>query len=102
MAAMMWDPFDALMQFQRALDQQLESDWLEDMTGGGGSFPPVNVFRRGEDLVAIIEIPGVRKDDLVVEAKANTIGLLARSPSTTGATPACIAANAPSAHLIAH
>ena len=26
------DPFDALFRFQRALDQQLNSDWLEDVT----------------------------------------------------------------------
>ena len=65
-------PFDALLQFQfqRALDQQLESDWHDR---GGGAFPPVNVFQQGGDLVAIIEIPGVKKDNLVVEAKASTI-----------------------------
>jgi HSP20 family protein len=78
MAAEVWSPFDALLQFQRALDRQRESDWFEDMTGGGGAFPPVNVFQQGDDLVAIIEVPGVKKDDLVVEAKANTIRIAGR------------------------
>ena len=37
---------------QRAFDQQLESDWLEDVTAGPGGFPPTNVFRQGSDFVA--------------------------------------------------
>jgi hypothetical protein len=28
---------------------------------GGGSYPPVNVFRKGEDLVIIAELRGVKK-----------------------------------------
>jgi hypothetical protein len=40
------DPFDALFRFQRALDQQLDSDWLEDATSGVGAFPPIKCFGR--------------------------------------------------------
>jgi HSP20 family protein len=65
--------FDALLRFQRALDQQLESDWLEDVTTGTGAFPAINVFQRGSDFVAIIEMPGVSKDDLGLEVRGNTI-----------------------------
>jgi HSP20 family protein len=67
------DPFDTLFRFQRALDQQLDSDWLEDATGGVGAFPPINVFRQGGDFVAIIEMPGVSKDDLGLEVRGNAI-----------------------------
>src|SRR5262249_42406643 len=67
------DPFDALFRFQRALDQQLESDWLEDVTTGTGAFPPINVFRRGGDFVAVVEMPGVSKDDLGLEVRGNVI-----------------------------
>jgi HSP20 family protein len=42
-------------------------------TAGSGSYPPVNVFAQGEDLVAIVEIPGVDKADLNIEAKGNTV-----------------------------
>lgn len=38
-----------------------------------GSFPPTNIFQKGEDLVAIVELPGVDKNDLEIEAKENTI-----------------------------
>jgi len=67
------DPFDALFRFQRALDQRLDSDWLEDTTSGVGAFPPTNVFRQGNDFLAIIEMPGVNKDDLTLEVRGNAI-----------------------------
>jgi len=67
------DPFDALFRFQRALDQRLDSDWLEDTTSGVGAFPPINVFRQGNDFLAIIEMPGVNKDDLSLEVRGNAI-----------------------------
>jgi HSP20 family protein len=73
MALSVADPFDALLRFQRALEQQLDSDWLENATSGVGAFPSINVFQRGSDFVAIIELPGVSKDDLGLEVRGNTI-----------------------------
>src|SRR4030095_595396 len=74
MALAFADPFDALYRFQRALDQQLESGWLEDLTTGRGAFPPINVFQQqGSDFVAIIEMPGVSKDALSLEVRGDTI-----------------------------
>jgi HSP20 family protein len=67
------DPFDALFSLQRALEARLESDWLRDATAGMGAFPPVNVFQQGHDFVAIIELPGVDKSDLELQAKESTI-----------------------------
>jgi HSP20 family protein len=73
MAFLFSDPFDTLFQFQNALDQLRASNWLESGPSGGGSYPPMNVFRKGEDIVMVIEVPGVRKADLRIEAKGNTI-----------------------------
>ena len=67
------DPFDALFRFQRALEQRLDSDWLEDAISGIGAFPPINVFEQGSDFVVIVELPGVGKDDLGLEVRGNTI-----------------------------
>ena len=67
------DPFDALFRFQRALDQLLDSDWLEDATSCVGAFPPINVFRQGNNFAAVIEMPGVSKDDFGLEVKGNAI-----------------------------
>lgn len=67
------DPFDALFNLQRALDARVESDWLQNQTAGQGPFPPINVFQQGADIVAIVELPGVDKNDLQIQAKENTI-----------------------------
>jgi HSP20 family protein len=67
------DPFDALFGLQRALDARLASNWLRDATTSRGPYPPINVFQQGEDLLAIIELPGVNKDDLTIQAQDNVI-----------------------------
>lgn len=67
------DPFETLFALQRALDAQRESDWLGAGTAGAGAFPPINVFQKGDDYVAVVELPGVDKVDLQVEARENTI-----------------------------
>jgi len=69
------DPFDALLGLQRALDARLASDWLRDATASRGPLPPINVFQQGDDFVAIVELPGVNKDDLNIQVKENTIRL---------------------------
>jgi HSP20 family protein len=73
MIAAFSDPFDALFNLQRALEGRLTSGWLHDLTTSQGPFPPINVFQQGEDALAIIELPGVDKDSLQVEAKENTV-----------------------------
>lgn len=69
------DPFDALYQFQQALDALQASDWLEKSLSGGGAYPPINVFRKGDDFVIIAELPGVRKSDLDIQVKGRTLRL---------------------------
>ena len=67
------DPFDTLFRLQKALDSRLTSDWLEDGTAGMGAYPPINVFQQGHDFVAVIEMPGVAKADIELNAKDSTI-----------------------------
>jgi HSP20 family protein len=67
------DPFDALLNLQKALEDRLESGWLQDFTTSRGPFPPINVFQKGDDILAIIELPGIDKNDLQIHAKENTI-----------------------------
>ena len=62
------DPFEAVFAFQRALENRRSDEWLGDATTGSGTFPPINVFQQGEDLVAIRDLPGVTKRDLNVKA----------------------------------
>ena len=72
------DPLETLFAFQQALENRLSSDWLSGTTTGVGGYPPVNVFQQGDDLVAIIELPGVNKEDLNIQAKENTIRISGR------------------------
>ena len=67
------DPFDALFNLQRALEARIASDWLQNQTAGQGPFPPINVFQQGDELLAIVELPGVDKNDLQIQAQENTI-----------------------------
>jgi HSP20 family protein len=73
MAMLFPDPFDALLQFQQALDSFRASNWLSSGPSGGGAYPSLNVFRKGDDVVVIAELPGVRKSDLQLQVKGNTI-----------------------------
>ncbi len=66
-------PFDGLLNLQRALEERLASGWLHNQTTSQGPFPPINVFQQGHDILAIIELPGVSKDSLEIQAKENTI-----------------------------
>ncbi len=72
------DPFATLLALQRALESRLESDWMGGGTAGVGGYPPINIFQQGDDFVAVIELPGIDKNDLQIEAKEKTIRLSGR------------------------
>jgi len=73
MVIRMRDPFATLLAVQRAMDNATRSDWFGTRTSGGGTFPPINAFRRGEDFAIVAELPGVKKEDLEIEVKGNTV-----------------------------
>jgi HSP20 family protein len=72
------DPLHALLSLQRALDRSFDSDWLRGTTTGMGAFPPINVFQQGEDFVALVELPGVSKNDIEIQVKDRSIRLSGR------------------------
>ena len=66
--------FDTLLGLQRALDSYRTSSWLDSAgPSGGGAYPPVNVFRKGDDYALIAELPGVGKSDIDVQVKGRTV-----------------------------
>ena len=73
MAMLFPDPFETLFNLQQALDAFRASSWLESSPSGGGPYPPVNVFRKGEDFVIITEVPGVKKSEIEIQVKGSTI-----------------------------
>ncbi len=66
-------PIDALLGLQQALDAFRGSGWLDAGPSGAGAYPPVNVFRKGDEIAVIAEVPGVRGADLDVQVKGNTL-----------------------------
>jgi HSP20 family protein len=75
MATLFSDPLDALLSLQQALESFRSSGWLQSSPSGSGSYPPMNVFRKGDDLIIITEVPGIKKSDLEVQVKGNTVRL---------------------------
>ena len=67
------DPFEALFALQRAFEANIASDWMGRGTTGAGSYPPINIFKQGDDFVAVFELPGINKNDIELEAKENSI-----------------------------
>ena len=69
------DPFNTLLGLQDALEAFRTSSWLQSGPSGGGSYPPLNVFRKGDDFVLIAEVPGINKSDLDLQVKGRTVRL---------------------------
>jgi HSP20 family protein len=67
--------FDAVSSLQQALDAFRSSGWLTSGPSGGGAYPPMNMFRKGDDFIIVTEVPGIRKSDLEVQVKGSTIRL---------------------------
>lgn len=42
------------------------------MGSGAGGFPPDNIFQKGYNSVAIVELPGMDKSNIEIQAKENT------------------------------
>ena len=73
MVIRMRDPFATLLGLQRSMDGVMSNDWFGSRTAGSGAFPAVNVFSDGENYVLVAELPGVRKEDLDVEVRGDTL-----------------------------
>jgi len=73
MVVRMRDPFATLAAVQRAMDSVMGGDWLSNRTAGAGAYPPVSVFNEGEDFLVVAELPGVRREDLDVQVRGDTL-----------------------------
>ena len=78
MARLYPDPFEALLNVQRALDASRTSDWLARGPSGTGTYPPLNIFRQGDDFVVITELPGMRRDDVDIQVQGDRIRIAGR------------------------
>jgi HSP20 family protein len=70
---MFTDPYVTLSSLQQNLDAFLRSNWLESSLSGGGSYPPINVFHKGDDFMIVVELPGVQSSSIDIQVRRNTI-----------------------------
>jgi HSP20 family protein len=70
---MFLDPYANLSALQQSLDSFLRSDWLQSSVSAGGAFPPINVFRKGDDFMIIAELPGVESSSVDIQVKKNAV-----------------------------
>ena len=73
MAVTFSDPTETLLALQRALDTFRTSSWLNTGPSGTGAYPPVNIFRKDDDFVVVVELAGVEKTNLDIQVKGRTI-----------------------------
>ena len=64
---------DTLLALQEALDVAQDTGYFEGTTTNRGVYPPVNIFEKGGDLVLVTELPGIKKEDLHLQVKGNTV-----------------------------
>ena len=69
------EPFGTLVGLQNALDVLRRSDWLQSSPSAGGSYPPLNIFRKGDGFALVAEVPGINRSDLEIQIKGRTIRL---------------------------
>jgi HSP20 family protein len=70
---MFTDPYVTLSSLQQNLDAFLRSNWLESSLSGGGSYPPINVFHKGDDFMIVVELPGVQSSSIDIQVRRNAI-----------------------------
>jgi HSP20 family protein len=66
---------DTLLALQDALDVVQDTGYFEGGTTNRGVYPSVNIFEKGGDLVLVAELPGIKKEDLQLQVKGNTVRL---------------------------
>lgn len=73
------DPFESLFDLQRSLDAFRASDWLSrGLSGGGGTFPLLNIFSQDDDILVTTELPGVKREDVDIQVHGNRLRIAGR------------------------
>ena len=65
---------DPLRELHR-LQDEMERLAVAYRAPAGGGFPVVNVYANADDMAVVVELPGVEKDDLEVQAHRDTLTL---------------------------
>ncbi len=66
---------EALLGLQEAMGRSFNTGFFDSATTSRGVNPPVNIFEKDREMVLIAELPGVKKEDVNIEVKGNTLRL---------------------------
>lgn len=82
-----WNPLQELVRLRRRFNELFERSFLgampEDQVQHLHWEPPVDVYREGDSVVVLAEIPGVSRDQIDIEFKGNRLTIRGiRQPSS--------------------
>lgn len=64
----LWDPFTALARMDREFDDLVRRSWGASGTSGAGFVPAVELRKDGQDVLVVLELPGVDvENDIAIE-----------------------------------
>ena len=66
---------ESLLGMQETMDRTLNTGFFDNETTCQDVYPLINIYEKNEDFVLVAELPGVKKEDLKVEVKGDTIRL---------------------------
>ncbi len=67
--------FEDLLGLQEAVDRAFDTGFFDSSTSSRGVYPAVNIFEKDGEVVLVTELPGVKREDLNIEVKGNTVRL---------------------------
>lgn len=65
----------AISALQSAMEHTTGSNWFGGRTTSRGANPPINVFEKDDSVVVVAELPGVNKEDIVIQVKDQSLRL---------------------------
>ena len=67
--------FEDLLGLQESMDRAFDTGFFDSSTSSRGVYPAVNIFEKDGEVVLVTELPGVKREDLNIEVKGNTVRL---------------------------
>lgn len=84
---MSWDPFEEIRKIKREIDRMI-SDFLRReailkpftaLKPKGMREPLIDVYETNGEVVVLAELPGIRKEDIIVNASENSVEIVAEA-----------------------
>lgn len=66
-----WSPLNELERMRKGMDDLMER--FGTLPGSAGGPFPVNVYDTGEDILAVLEVPGIPREALQVDLRENAL-----------------------------